>query len=272
MQTLALALKNKGAEGEPFPPVFWQLERAGVKFRRGWTHLIVAAPGAGKSALSSFWAQSVGSGEPSGRPPILYFSPDNDKLTWGKGAVAKALGIHVNEAEKRLERGDPEVWQALEENTSHLWVSFQSNPSPRDIREEVDAFAYTYGDWPQAIFIDNLMDIDASGGGPDERTSQDAVIEFLKVLGRDTGIGIFILCHTTGAYSNGNVPVDREGIMNKIDKRPQLVLSLYRESENLLGVCILKNRGGRQAGDASLREFIPWMPELAWFGTGEKND
>jgi len=249
--------------------VFAQLDRLGVKFRRGWVHLIAAAPGCGKSAISSFLSLALS--YPDGtRLPGLYFSPDNDKMTWGKGAIAKQLNVHVNQAEKLLEENDDKAWKALADAAGHLWISFQSSPSPADIREELDAFAFAYGAWPHAIWIDNIMDVDASGGGEDERTSQDAVMKFLRRVARDHGIAVFVLAHVTGQYTNGTEPIPRSGLMNKIDKIPQVVLTLWVPDDNQLGVCVVKNRGGRAKADGTLGCVISWLPEMAWFSTGQE--
>jgi hypothetical protein len=262
VQTLSLSLRSKGEEGEPLPVVFHQLDRLGVKFRRGWLHLIGAAPGGGKSALATFMALRL-------QIPTLYFSPDNDKLTFGTAAVANALDISTNEAEERLEYGDREAFDLLDEFTGHLWVSFQSGPSPQDIHLEMEAFATVYGAYPELVIVDNLMDVDGSAGGFDsERTTQDGILDFLKRLGRETGAAVVVLCHVVGQYTNGNVPIPRDGLINKPDKRPQVVLTLYRPGDGWLGVCVVKNRRNRQAPDGSLQAFIPWFPETAWFGTG----
>lgn len=267
MQTLSLSLRNRGDEGQPLPPVFKQLDTMGVKFRRGWLHLVAGAPGGGKSAMLSFLALNLDYTGFGDRVPTLYISPDNDVMTWGKNALAFAKSEHVNDAEKELNENDDSTYDLLDERTDHLWVSFQAGPSPRDIIEEIDAFATVYGDWPHLIVIDNLMDIDATGGGNDERTSQDAVLDLLKRKARETMAAVVVLCHVTGQYTDGDEPIPRSGLMNKVDKRPQLVLTLYKPDDNLLGVCIVKNRGARAEADASLQTFIPWLPERAWFGT-----
>lgn len=194
-------------------------------------------------------------------------SADCDRMTFGKGAVASVMNIHSNKAEQLLTSGDAEAWEKLEELTDHLWISFQEGPSPRDIREEVDAYAYTNGEWPTYLVVDNLMDVDASGGGEDERRSQDAVIDFLKRLARETGMAVVVLLHVVGQYEDGTEPIPLSGLMNKVGKRARLVLTLYREDDNLLGVCVVKNTDGPARADASYKTFIPWIPEMHFFGT-----
>ncbi len=269
MQTLSLSLRSRGEEGEPLPPVFHQLETLGAKFRRGWLHLIAAAPGGGKSALTSFLALSLDYTGYGDKVPGLYISPDNDVLTWGKNALAFATEAHVNTAEEQLVELDDDVVSKLDEASDHLWISFQPSPTPFDIRQEVDAFAAVYGEWPHFIVVDNLMDVDGTGGGfGSEHTTHDAILEFLKRLGRETGAAVIVLCHVVGEYTDGRIPIPRSGMMGKPDKRPQMVLTLYLPDEpNLLGVCVVKNRGAPARSDATLQTFIPWLPEMAFFGT-----
>lgn len=273
MQTLSLSLRSRGEEGEPLPPVFHQLEALGARFRRGWLHLIGAAPGAGKSAMTSFLALSLDYTGYGDKVPGLYLSPDNDVLTWGKNALAFATKTHVNAAEERLVELDDNVVSTLDDASDHLWISFQPSPSPLDIREEIDAFATVYGEWPHFVVIDNLMDVDGSSGGfGSEHTTQDGILEFLKRVGRETGAAIIVLCHVTGEYTDGRVPIPRSGLMNKLDKRPQLIATLYLpDEENLLGVCVVKNRAGMARADGTLQTFIPWLPEMAWMSTGEED-
>ena len=272
MQTLSLNLKNRGREGDPLPGVFHQLEVMGAKIRRSQVTMIAGGPGAGKSALTSYWALHLDYTGQGDRVPGMYFSMDCDKMTFGKAAVASVLGIHTNKAEQLLAAGDPEAWGKLEELTDHLWMSFQEGASPRDIREEVDAFAYAYGDWPAFIVIDNLMDVDASGAMDDERRSQDAVIDFLKRLAKETGSAVIVLLHVVGEYENGDKPIPLNGLMNKVGKRARLVITLYRHDDNVLGACIVKNTNGPANASCNYYTLIPWLPELHFFGTSTQRE
>lgn len=268
MQLLGLTLRSKGSEGEPIPPVFRQLEAIGARIRRGQLTLIAAAPGGGKSAIATFIAMNAVYHEDTVVPvPTLYFSADSDKMTFGSRALAAAMRVKVTEAEELILRKDEHALGVLDRSTGHMWVNFDDAPSCRDISDEVDAFAYVYGDYPHIIVIDNLMDVTA--GGSDERSSHDAVLNFAKQLARRTSAAVLVLCHVTGQYTDGNDPIPRSGLINKIDKRPRLILTLYRAGTNQLGVCVVKNSTGRAAADGSLMVPIPWIPESSWFGVGE---
>jgi KaiC/GvpD/RAD55 family RecA-like ATPase len=225
--------------------------------RRGQVTLVAAAPGGGKSAMAT--AIALHSGVPS-----IYFSADSDKMTFGARVMASALNMTLSEAEELLLEKDEIALQELDELTGHIWVSFDPAPTPKDIDEETDCFAYIYGDYPKLVVIDNLMDVALYG--PDERSGHDAVIDYSRQLARKTGAAVLILCHVTGAYTDGNDPIPRSGLMNKIDKRPRMILTLYRYDVNTIGVCVVKNSNGPAASDGSMEVLIPWIAEKAWLG------
>lgn len=267
IQTLSLALRNREKEGEPLPQLFKQFDQYGMKLRRGWLHLFAAAAGGFKSMWSTFLSLHM-QYEDGTRVPTLYMSADNDKLTFGTAAIASYRNIHVNEAEQLIEQEDPEVLDWLGEVTGHLWVNFDSAPTTADIAQELDAFATVYGEWPHLLVIDNLMDVDTYGAGESEAISQNAILGFFRQVARETGAAILVLCHVTGEYVNGDKPIPRSGLMNKIDKLPQVVLTSFRDDTNSLNISIVKQRRGRAQADGSLYVTLPLVPEKAFLGTG----
>lgn len=267
MQTLGLSLRAKGREGEPLPPVFPQLEAMEAKIRRGQVTLIAAAPNGGKSALATtiaLFSDYTGFGD---RVPTLYFSADSDKMTFGVRAMAAVLNIHTSVAEGLLLEKDEDAISKLDSFTDHMWVNFDSSPSPKDIDEEVDCFAYIYGEYPHLVVIDNLMDV--SLYGLDERTGHDAVVDFCRQLARRTSAALLVLCHVVGAYTDGVDVIPRSGLMNKIDKRPRLILTLHKPTNNVLAVSVVKNSNGPAESDGSFMTDIGWIPERCYLARGE---
>lgn len=260
MQTIGLNLRAKGKEGEPLKTVFQQLDNLGVKFRRGQVTLIAAAPGGGKSALATTLALFADC-------PTLYFSADSDKMTFGARAMASALEMNLSEAEELLLEKDEDSLERLDGITDHIWVNFDPAPTPRDIDEEIDCFAHIYGDYPHLVIVDNLMDVSLYGS--DERMGHDAVIDFCRQLARRTGAAVVVLCHVTGGYTDGQEVIPRSGLMNKIDKRPRLILTLHKYDTNGMGVSVVKNSNGPAESDGSLMAVLPWMAEMCWIGRGE---
>lgn len=240
--------------------MFKQLADLGAHIRRGQVTLIGGAPGGGKSALATTIALYAD------KSPTVYFSADSDKMTFGTRIMASALNLHLSDAEELLLKKDEEALEALEELTDHIWVNFDPSPTPRDIDEEIDCFAYIYGDYPHLVVVDNLMDVSLYGG--DERAGHDAVVDFCRQLARRTGAAVIILCHVTGPFTDGTEVIPRSGLMNKIDKRPRLILTLHRYDINGLGVSVVKNSNGPAEADGSLMTVIQWMPEKSWFFRG----
>lgn len=271
MQTLSLNLLAKGPEGEPLPPVFPGLDLWGANPRRGQLTLIAAASGVGKSSLVTYMSMNME--DYDGLVPTLYFSADSDVTTFGiRAATMASTGLTTRDVETLLHSKQAEVIERLDDRTGHIWVCFDSSPSCKDLQDEIDAYAMVQGDYPKLIIIDNLMDIQT---GMEERQGQDAVLDYLKQMAGKTQAAVIVLCHVVATgrgydedgkqiildYASGKHPIPLSGLMNKIDKRPRLILTLYEASENTLGVCIVKNNNGRRDAEGNLRVYIPWVKE-----------
>lgn len=219
--------------------------------------LIAAASGVGKSSIITYMAMNMEDGDE--RIPTLYFSADSDITTFGiRAATMASQGLTTRDVEALLLERDPGMYATLEEATNHIWVCFDPSPSCKDIQDEVDAYAMVTGHYPSLIVVDNLMDVQT---GMEERQGQDAVLDYLKQLAGTTQAAVVVLCHVIGEYANGTTPIPLTGIMNKIDKRPRLILTLYEEGPTTLGVCIVKNNNGRRDAEGNLRVYIPWVKE-----------
>lgn len=242
----------------------------GAHIRQGQLTLIVAASGVGKSSLITFAAMAMRN--PDDEPiRTMYFSADSDITTFairaGTMAVSMQQGtpnVSTAETEQKILQRDGETLREIQQATSHIWVSFDNSPSCKDIADEVEAYALVQGDYPELIVIDNLMDVRTGMG---EREGQDAVLDYLKQLAGKTQAAVVVLCHAVGEYANGKTPIPLSGIMNKLDKRPRLILSLYEADVTLLGVCVIKNNNGKRDADGNLQVHIPWIKERMWLGT-----
>ena len=67
-------------------------------------------------------------------------------------------------------------------------------------------------------------------------------------------------------YADGKTPIPLSGLMNKIDKRPRLILTLYEADVSVLGICIVKNNNGKRDAEGNLQVLIPWVKEKMWLG------
>jgi len=281
VQTLSLNLTTKGPEGEPLPPVFPGLETYGALIRQGQVTLVAGASGVGKSSFITWIAMRMKDIELD-RVPTLYFSADSDVTTFGIRAGTMATeNLSTRDVERLILSKDPWILEQIEEATNHIWVSFDSTPDGYAIANEVDAYAMVTGEYPKLIVIDNLMDVQT--GGFEERAGQDAVLSFLKQLATKTQAAVVVLCHVVATgralddkgrqvivdYATGKVPIPLSGLMNKIDKRPRLILTLFEVDTNRMGVCIVKNNNGRRDAEGNLQVHIPWIQERMTFLRGQ---
>lgn len=238
--------------------------------------MVAAASGVGKSSLLTFVALAMRDSEDN-KVPTLYFSADSDVTTFGIRAGTMAVeNLFTIDVERLLLNRDEGIIEKIQEETSHIWVSFDSSPTPKDIESEVEAYAIINGIYPKLIIVDNLMDV--RNGMEDTRKGEDMVLEFLKFLASRTQAAVVVLCHVVATgkgrddkgkqididYASGKFPIPLSGLMNKIDKRPRLVLTLYEVDANVLGVCIVKNNNGRRDADGNLQVHIPWIKEKMW--------
>lgn len=238
MQTLTLAMKANPDEGEALPSPFFRFPEFGIHHRRGQVSLVAAASGGGKSAYATHVAVHS-------KPPIptLYFSADSDKITLGTRIAASLLNGPVSTVERMLRTGHRPTWQTVEDGTNHIWFSWDSSPSLQDIQDEVEAYGYEMGDWPWLIVLDNLINVDADGEAG--HVQKDSVMHWLQRLANVTNAHVMVLHHVTGQYEDGLCPIPKSGLLDKVAKRPRLVLTLYRVSEIALGVRVVKNSTGK---------------------------
>lgn len=258
MQTLGLAMTSGGNAGTPIANPFFNFNQYGISPRRGQVTIIAGAPGAGKSATMSHIAVNA-------RPvvPTLYFSADTDMMTLGTRVAAGLLDINRDEAEELLREGDEATWIGLEHNTDHIWYCWDSNPTCWDVEQEVVAYTLVTGAFPHLIVMDNLINVDPEGL-PGTHQVHDGIIAWFQRLAQVTNAAVVILCHVTGDYEDGVTPIPLSGLMNKVGKRPRLVLTLYKVTSTLLGVRVVKNSSGKAASDATYGPDIAWMPEKSW--------
>jgi hypothetical protein len=118
---------------------------------------------------------------------------------------------------------------------------------------------------PSLIVMDNLKDL--YGGGVDGDWAMSDRCEYLKVAARSTGACVVGLHHVTGEYDDGIKPVPMSGLIDKISKKPELILTLNRNAQAVtfegyqtLNACVVKNRGGK--ADASGGWAIPITADM----------
>ncbi|WP_084772340.1 AAA family ATPase [Nonomuraea candida] len=248
MLLLTHAKRKAKSAGAPIPVVWQTLADNTVHFRRSQVAMVAAAPGVGKSAYTLNLAIRSGAHG-------IYMSADSDEVTQAIRAAAILTGDRVQdiEAAYKQEKG-AKYDKALKEFT-RVWFDFDAAPSLKAIEEEVLAYAYMYGKWPELLVLDNLANVfDESGG--EGFTSLESTMSFLVDLARKTEAAVVVLHHVVGDAESGDQPLKLKDIRGKITKLQTLVLGLaytdtFTPQGRALGVYVLKNRSGKAsaAGD-----------------------
>jgi hypothetical protein len=192
----------------------------------------------------------------------LYFSADSDSATMFKRAAAIHSGWTQSDIEAILENGDAKgVEAAVNAATSHIRWSFESSPTEDMILLEIEAYAATFGAFPDILVFDNLKDIQMGVGEGEFQMLEEACV-FLKGLARDTNAAVIALHHVQGSLEDGLTPIPLSGLRGKVSKTPAVVLTLHRNQDGShLNVSPVKVRSG--TADASGRWFLPVAIDLS---------
>lgn len=246
MFTVGQSRRVRGAAGEPLPAPFRSLERIGFTFRRGSFVLIVAGPGTGKSAFALAAGLRF-------QVPGMVFSADSDAFEQASRAFCMQTGAQ-REVGERFARGmlrDDEKDMVEAIRGIPIRFNYDSSPTLDVIRTNMDAFEELYGEYPHFAVIDNVTNV--QNGTQDNAENPfgglESFMEYLNTMARETQACVVGLHHTLGQYNDGINPIPLSGVKGQITRVPPQVLTLFRPSDEELGVSVVKNRGGR--ADAS---------------------
>lgn len=249
MFLLSHARRKARDAGAPIPTVWTSLADKTVHFRRSQVAMVAAAPGVGKSAFSLNLA--IRSGVDG-----IYMSADSDETTQAYRAAAILTRDPVREIEAAFKAGRAEKYERALREFTRIWFDFNASPRLEDIEEEVLAYAHLYGEWPELIVLDNLVNV-LDETGAEGFASLEATMAFLVDLARITQAAIVVLHHVVGDAESGDKPLTLKDIRGKITKLQTLVLGLaYTDTPTptgrALGVYVLKNRSGMASASGDL--------------------
>lgn len=234
MLTLSQASRLKGQAGKKLPDVWDSWTQQKIAFRRGQLHLIVAAPGVGKSVLTLSYALQS-------KAPTLYLSMDTDPFTTCIRAVAALTKATLEQAESGLEQKFEWATSALAEANRSLRFSFPPSPSTADIFSHIYAYGEAEGTWPELIVIDNLSNVAFES---DEFGEMRTMMADFQTMATKTKAAVVVLHHSTGQYEDGQTVIPQSGVNGKVSKFPSMVLTLHRQGDQALMVSAVKNRFG----------------------------
>lgn len=221
---------------EPLPDVLG-FQKHGIVVRRGQVTMISAQPNDGKSLLTLWmclqWALL---GYRS-----LYFSADTDEETTLRRAAATITGKTQNTIEQRMREGWDEIQSALADLNGGVAFDFETDPSYLHIYEELVAYHELWGDYPQIVVVDNLMDV--AGDNDDEYGGMRDTTRAMKRFARVTGCAVILLHHCNETDKRENHPPARREITGKVAQKPEMILTVQLDGSVMRVACV-KNRSG----------------------------
>ena len=226
----------------PLPDVWQALASKQIKFRRGQVCMVAAAPNAGKSMFALIYAVKA-------KVPTLFFSADTDTTTVMLRAAAHATGHNQVNVEQRLS-SDNHYYDSSFDKLKHIKWVFDSSPSLDDIELEIKAYVELYGQAPELIVIDNLMNVAAETDN--EWAGLRAIMMELHDMARKTEACVLVLHHVSeqSEYGSPTEPPARRAIHGKVSQLPALILTLgYNPQYGELKIAAVKNRFGPHAAD-----------------------
>lgn len=240
---LSQAIRADKSSGKPLPTVWTSLEEADAVFRQGTTVIVAGGSGSGKSVFALTLAVKSGAS-------CIYFSADSGPGTQLARSASMLTGRPERDCREAIEHGyyfDKEVSEL-----KRIRFEFNAGPDQDDILESLEAYGYLHGEYPELVICDNLMNILSDDSGEGGRVNKENVLLFLAELAREKGCCIVILHHVVGQYGDGTTPVPMSGLMEKVDKSAELILTIHQIEDPMggvrLGVCVVKNRGGERGG------------------------
>jgi replicative DNA helicase len=226
----------------PLPDVWSALANKQIKFRRGQVCMVAAAPNAGKSMFALIYAIRA-------NVPTLFFSADTDTTTVMMRAAAHLSGHSQVLVEGNLASNTHYYDHHLPKLNNIKWV-FDSSPSIDDLELEIRAYVELYGQAPELIVIDNLMNVVAETDN--EWAGLRAIMMELHDMARKTEACVLVLHHVSEQSEYGSTinPPARRAIHGKVSQLPALILTLgYDPQDNVLRVAVVKNRFGPHGAD-----------------------
>ena len=226
----------------PLPDVWTGLANKQIKFRRGQVCMVAAAPNVGKSMFALVYAIKA-------KVPTLFFSADTDTTTVMMRVAAHASGHSQIKVEQNLFDNN-HYYDNYFDKLKHIKWVFDSSPSLDDIELEIKAYVELYGQAPELIIIDNLMNVAAETDN--EWAGLRAIMMELHDMARKTEACVLVLHHVSeqSEYGSPTEPPARRAIHGKVSQLPALILTMgYNPVNAELKIAAVKNRFGPHFAD-----------------------
>lgn len=244
MLTIAQAATRNKNNAQLLPDLFPALASNGIRFRRGQVTMIAGQPNSGKSLLALFYAVKSG-------VPTLYISADTDAYTTAIRAAAVITGSQVNTVEEAFSSGTGyEFYEEELKTLKHLRFDFDPSPTLDDIQLSIQAYGEAFGEYPQLLIIDNLLNIAALHDN--EWTGMRDIAKAMHHVARQTDAAVFMLHHTTEAEGRPELPPSRKSIQGKISQLPEMILTVAMDHDTSeYRIACVKNRFAKNSASGA---------------------
>jgi hypothetical protein len=231
-----------GRIGRPLPDPFPQaFGRNGIHFRHGATSMLAGRPGSYKSIialnLAVVWAK---------RGTVLHFAADSDEATVAKRMVSIITGDSTDSVEKAFEANKVSHYvDALSKPLESMRFVYRQMDMD-GIANQVAAFEAVYGDYPDVIFLDNLINfVDR----PDDWGGMLLLTKELDGLARETKSHICILHHARiDKDSDSGSPPDDNEIQGRVTQIPRTVITVGARWGQVTLSCEKNTNGPQKMG------------------------
>jgi RecA-family ATPase len=232
--TIKQAARQHLEQPQLLPDLFELLKKEGIRFRRGQVTMIAGQPNSGKSLFALYYGIKA-------EVPTLYISADTDGYTTSVRTAAVLTGHQQHTIEDSLKNDVAEIYNNALASLTHIEFSFDPSPTLDDIHMMVKAYGEKYGEYPQLIIIDNLMNVSALHDN--EWTGMRDIMKAAHHLARETESAIFILHHTSEAEGDPLRPPSRRSIQGKVSQLPEMILTVAMDTdEGVFKIACVKNR------------------------------
>lgn len=252
MQTLHRALRSWSGRGRPIDIPFRGLAEY-VDFRTGDLAVLAAAPGGGKTLVSTNWAWRS-------PDPILYLAQDSPRSVL-KRFAALALNRRVSDiTEEELDYWADRVKELGKRE--ELVIS----TGAKNV-EQVEHMITALTEWlmqpPSVVFIDNLFDMRSEGNSYMETTFYADVLPALKQLAITKDVGMVLLHHVTRGdeHGLGTERLRMKDLLFAGEREARHVWGVYRPRDRTVNVSVLKNQDGPADPSGGLYVSLDWHAE-----------
>ena len=260
MQTLLQSTVGSKAGGAAsLPQSIDAFREFDFRMNRGNIVLFASGPGTGKSLLAMTIALKA-------RVTTLYVSADSDEFTQTTRALSIETGLPLSRSAEMVSSRDTNAMNKLV--SLPMQMTFDPAPTIEYLEMQIQAFEEVYGEYPELIIIDNLMNV--SFESESTFTDMSSLMGFFHTLARTTGACVLVLHHVTGTYNDANQPIPMSGIKGQVSQLPSQILTLHRKDSefgpSFVGASIVKNRGGRMDPSGRLVMDLPFDGSRAAIG------